>query len=367
MKRKVVSVLLAAMMVTGVALTGCGGSSSGDADSSASGSAAASSGTDASSAQDSSDSSSADAATSSGDFKLKDDLVYRIGYVNNDNSDPNTYPAALKLKAYVETEEFAQKIGADSVEVLIADSALDVEKQATNIETLLTKGVDIMFLNGVDTEGNTASVEACNAEGVPVFMVGTEATGGSWKFVGFDETEFGETQGQWCVDNLPENSKIFILEGTPGREATIKRKAGVEDIVAQRSDLEIVSSQNGDFDAATAMQVTEDWITAYGDEIDCIVAADDKEANGAVEALKQNDMLDQVDVVGCICLKDTADSIRNGDWKAAVLCYWASIGDLCGELAEKMYLGEEIPDRNNITLYAVDDTNVDELIEKVYG
>ncbi len=366
MKRKVVSVLLAAVMVTSMAMVGCGKGE--DAGNSGKSSSAASSGTDASSAQDGSESASSDSGqTSSGDFKLKDDLVYRIGYVNNDNSDPNTYPAALKLKDYVESEEFAKKIGADSVEVLIADSALDVEKQATNIETLLTKGVDIMFLNGVDTEGNTASVEACNAEGVPVFMVGTEATGGDWKFVGFDETEFGETQGQWCVDNLPENSKIFILEGTPGREATIKRKAGVEDIVAQRSDLEVVSSQNGDFDAATAMQVTEDWITAYGDEINCIVAADDKEANGAVEALKQNNMLDQVDVVGCICLKETADAIRNGDWKAAVLCYWASIGDLCGELAEKMYLGEEIPDRNNITLYAVDDSNIDELIEKVYG
>ncbi len=354
MKRKAISLLVATSMIGTLALAGCGGSDT---------SGSASSG----SSQASSQSSSAAATTSGDGFDLPGELVYRVGFVNIDNADPNCYPAAVNFQNYVQSAEFAEAIGADAVEVMIADSALDIEKQATNVETLLTKGVDMMFIIGVDTEGNTTCVENCNAEGVPVFMVGTEATGGSWKFIGFDEVDYGAKQGEWCVENLPENAKICLLEGTAGREASVKRKQGFEEAIAVREDLEILSSQPGDFDSATSMQVTEDWITAYGDEIDCIVGPDNKSAAGAVEALNQNNMLDQVKVVGCVGSLDDTTYINDDSWAAGVLCYWPSIGNLCGEVCKAMYLGETVEDRTNIELYAIDKTNVEELSKEVLG
>lgn len=359
MKRKGMAMLLAMSLMTSMILGGCSGEDT-NGNGSVSGSGFDGGGTT------SQTSSSGNTAGESG-YSLPDQLVYRVGFVNIDNSDPNCYPAALNFQNYVQSQEFTAAIGADSVEVLIADSAQDIEKQATCVETLLTKGVDMMFIIGVDTEGNTACVETCNAEGVPVFMVGTEATGGSWRFIGFDEVEYGATQGQWCVDNLPENAKICLLEGTAGREASVKRKQGVEEALAAREDLEIIASQPGDFEAAASMQVTEDWITAYGDEIDCIIAADNKEASGAVEALNQNKMLDQVQVVGVVCLPEDTAAIEDGSWAAGVLCYWPSIGELCGQVCKAMYLGEEVEERTNIELYAIDKTNMDELSKKVFG
>ena len=302
-----------------------------------------------------------------GDFSLPDELVYRIGFVNIDNADPNCYPAALNFKEAVESEEFAKEIGADKVEVMIADSALDIEKQSTNVETLLTKGVDMIFLIGVDTEGNTAAVETCMAEGVPVFMVGTEASGGTWKFIGFDEYDFGYTQGKWAADNLPEGAKICILEGTPGREASVKRLEGAQAAIAEREDLEVLSTQPGNFDAADSMQVTEDWITNFGDDIDCIIAADDKSASGAAEALASNDMQDSVAVVSCVTAAEQTENIKDGSWDAAVVCYWPSIGYLCADIAKDMYLGNEVPERSNIELYAMDADNCEELTAQVFG
>ena len=359
--KKAVQILAAAGIVGVLALSACGKESGSTSESSKSGwnkevSESASSASNASGG-----------ATETEGYALPSKLVYRVGFIDFDNAAPNTYLAAMNFKDYVESEEFAAEIGVDQVEVMVADSAMDIEKQSTNVETLLTKGVDMMFIIGVDTEGNTAAVEACNAEGIPVFMVGTEATGGSWRFIGFDETELGKTQGQWCVDNLPENAKIFYLEGTPGREASTKRKQGFEEAISAREDLEIVSSQNGDFDAATSMQVTEDWITAYGDEIDCIVGSDDKSAAGAVEALNQNQMLDDVAVVGVVHLPENAEAIQEGSWRAAVLCYWPSIGTLSGEICKAIYMGQDIEDRTNIQLYALDSSNLEELSKEVFG
>lgn len=356
MKKKLIAAMLTVAMASAL-LAGCGGS----------GGTSAQSGTqEQEKSEDTADGGEAEEAgsntASEEDITLRDDLVYRVGFANIDDSDNCCYPAALKFKEYVESEEFAKSIGVDKVETLLTDSAGDIEKQTTNVETMLTKGVDMMFIIGVDTEGNTTAVEQCNAEGVPVFMVGTEASGGIWKFVGFDETQLGQGQGKWCADNLPENTKICYLEGTPGREAAVLRKEGFLDGIAQRDDLEVLSSQTGDFDTETAMQVTEDWIQAYGDDIGCIVAADGKMITGACEAVKAAALGDQVTTCGVVSVEDDAYLIEQGDEDYAIFVYWPSIGTLCGEIAEKVYKGEQVDARTNIELQNMTKDNVKELL-----
>ncbi|MDR1247913.1 MAG: sugar ABC transporter substrate-binding protein, partial [Treponema sp.] len=192
----------------------------------------------------------------------KSEFLYRVGFVNIADRDPVCYPSMLKFVDRIKSDELLKKVGVEKIEVLTADSDLNIERQATNVETMLTNGVDIIFIIGVDTEGNTTSVEQCNAAGVPVFMVGTEASGGEWKFVGFNESELGKKQGDWCAENLPLNTNICYLQGVPGREATWLREEGFRQAIASRSDLRIISAQTGMWEAARAMQVTEDWIQA---------------------------------------------------------------------------------------------------------
>lgn len=294
--------------------------------------------------------------------EAESEYVYRVGYVNIDDSNNVCYPAAKNFKAFVESEEFAEAVGADKVEALMIDSASDIEKQTTGVETLLNKGVDMVFIVGVDTAGNTTAVEACNAENVPVFMVGTEASGGDWKFIGFDEKELGKYQGEWCVENLPENANICYLEGTPGREATVLRKEGFEEALSVRKDLNIISSQTGNFTSADAMQVTEDWIQVYGDEIDCIVSADGTMLVGTCEALKGANMLESVTTCGVIACDDEVYLIAEGTADYAVFVYWPSIGTLCGEVAQRAYQGEKIEERTNIDLHHITIDNYEELL-----
>ena len=355
MKKRLIAAMLTAAMAAAL-LSGCGGSGG-----TSSGGGTQEKSEDAAGADNAAEETGSDMASEE-DITLRDDLVYRVGFANIDDSDNCCYPAALKFKEYVESDEFAKSIGVDKVETLLTDSAGDIEKQTTNVETMLTKGVDMMFIIGVDTEGNTTAVEQCNAEGVPVFMVGTEASGGIWKFVGFDETQLGQGQGKWCADNLPENTKICYLEGTPGREAAVLRKEGFMDGIAQRDDLEVLSSQTGDFDTETAMQVTEDWIQAYGDDIGCIVAADGKMITGACEAVKAAALRDQITTCGVVSVEDDAYLIEQGDEDYAIFVYWPSIGTLCGEIAEKIYKGEQVDARTNIELQDMTKDNVKELL-----
>lgn len=328
MKKRLLAVLMASAMAATTLLTGCG--------------------------------SSGGSSSASGDG----DKVYRVGFVNIDDADQNCYAATQNFINAVNSPEFAKAVGVDKVEAVTADSAKDIEKQTTNVETLLTKGVDMMFIIGVDTEGNTTAVNACNQEGVPVFMVGTEASGGDWKFVGFNETELGQKQGEWCAANLPQNANICYLEGVPGREAAVKRKEGFLDGISSRSDLNVLSSQTGKFETAAAMQVTEDWIQAYGDKINCIVSADSMMAIGMVEALKSAGMNDSVTTCGVMHLgEQDGYMIKDGDMSYAVFVSWPSIGTLCADIAQRVYAGETIDDQTYIELTDVTADNYDEVVK----
>jgi ABC-type sugar transport system substrate-binding protein len=294
----------------------------------------------------------------------KPEFLYRVGFVNIADSNPVCYPSMLKFLERMQSSELLQKIGVDKIEVLTADSDYNIERQTSNVETLLTNGVDIIFIIGVDTEGNTVAVEQCNAAGVPVFMTGTEASSGEWKFIGFNEIELGRKQGEWCAANLPQNTKIHYLQGTPGREATLLREQGFREGIAGRSDLAIVSAQTGNFEIARAMQVTEDWIQAYGNAIGCIVAADSTMIEGSIEALKAAQMVDDVITCGVVQLGTwDAAPIREGTEDYAVFVYWPSIGTLCADIAAEYYLGNEIAEKTYIELFDVTPANYTQYAE----
>lgn len=337
MKKRLLAILMASAMCLSL-LAGCGG------------------GTDAPAGNAPAGNEPSGDAPASGDTAAPEsDKVFRLGFVNLADSDANCFQCQSVMKEIVQSDEFKEKVGApQAVELYTADSDANIEKQTTNVETLLAKGIDALFLIGVDTDGNSAAVQACNDEGVPVFMVATEASEGEYKFIGFDEVALGEQQGKWCVDNLPENANICYLSGTPGREAAIMREQGFMDAIKSRTDLNIIGNQPANFMVEDAMQVTEDWIQKLGDQINCVVAQDNNSASGAVEALKAANMLDKVTVVGVITPGTwDADMVKNGEMDYGVYVGFKTLGELCAKVAEDFYTGTDIPERSLMEMYDI--------------
>lgn len=298
--------------------------------------------------------------SASGSGQVDSGNLYRVGFVNLADTDENCYTCETVFKQVVESDEFKEKIGVDTnVEVLVADSDSDIEKQTTNVETMLAQGIDALFMIGVDTDGNSTAVEACNAEGVPVFMIATEASSGDYKFIGFDEVQVGEEEANWVVENLPAGSNICYLTGTPGREATVMREEGFMNGIKD-SDLTVIGSQSADFDTSDAMQVTEDFIQAYGDKINCIVSQDGLMAGGAIEALKAANMLDNVTVCGLVTQEWMADLVKEGSLKCGIYIGFDTLGQLGAELLADLYSGKDIPDVNNIDLVHLTEDNITE-------
>lgn len=346
MKRKVLALAMAAVMMVGL-FVGCGSSSSKEE---SAGSSAA---------QTESTASAAPAETEGG-------KEYKIGICNINDSDENCFLACDTMRQICESDEFKEAVGADSIVVEWANSDGDIDKQTSNIETLLVKDIDVLFMIGVSTSGSSVAVKSCNDAGVPVFMVATESEEGEWKFVGFDEYQCGYQQGKYLAENTEGEVNVCYLTGIPGQTNVIQRKDGfvkaIED--AGRTDIKIIAEQAGNFLAEDAMQITEDWLQAYGDEIDWIVTQDNKMGQGAVEVLKAANKVGEIKVNSWIVSGTwDAELVKEGYVDYAVYVNFKTLGETMADVCMKQLNGEEVPDTNYMELFDITTENVNEYFE----
>lgn len=192
MKKKVLSFLLAATMVMGLA-TGCGSSTSTSEGSDSGDDAAAT--TEAAAADDASDSSDDAAASSSSDGELQ------VGIVLPTKDEPRWLQDQSKFEEILGDAGFTNQ-------VLFSQGSSSTEK--TNVETLISKGIKVLIICPQDGAAAAAAVQEAKDAGVKVIsydrlITGTDAVD---YYVTFDSKSVGAAQGQYLIDNAPEGSDI---------------------------------------------------------------------------------------------------------------------------------------------------------------
>ena len=103
-------------------------------------------------------------------------------------------------------------------------------KQTSQIENFITKKVDIILLNAVDTKGIAAAVQQAKDAGIPVIAVDTNAEGGVDATVTSDNYQAGKLAGEYVIEQLGGKGKIAIIDGPPVSAVTDRIK-GFEDAI----------------------------------------------------------------------------------------------------------------------------------------
>jgi inositol transport system substrate-binding protein len=101
-------------------------------------------------------------------------------------------------------------------------------------------------------------------------------------------------------------------------EAAIKRTSGFVDMIeADYPNIEIVATEVGNWQRDQGVSITENWLTAYGEEIDAVVANNDEMALGAIEVLQRAGR-DDVIVLGVDFTPDAKAAIEEGTMAGSV-------------------------------------------------
>lgn len=250
--------------------------------------------------------------------------------------------------------------------VTTLDPELDVQKQISCVEELISKGVELVFLNPADYIGIKPALVSARKANIPVIVV--DAPVFDSDLVAATVVSDNYKAGVLCAENVirklgkDAEAEIVILEHPSARSA-VERISGFEDEIAKQPGMKIAARKSSDGQLELAMSVMES-VLEENKKIDVVMGLNDPTAIGAIAALKAAGRLDGVLVYGVDGSEDAKRLIQSGEMTATIAQFPKEIGRSAAELAYKVLAGEHISDyylKTKVEL--VNSTNIDEYIK----
>ena len=225
-----------------------------------------------------------------------------------------------------------------NINLSVVNASDDTAKQASDIEDLISKNVQVIIVNPVDSDAVAPAVESAIAANIPVIALdrivnGVEVT----TQISSDNVAGAKMAGEYLIELVGENSKVAELIGIPGASATIDRGKGFHE--ATDNKLNIVASQTANFNRAEGLTVMENILQANPD-IKGVFAHNDEMALGALEAIQAAGK--DISIVGFDATDDAVLAIKEGSMKATVAQKPDLMGAIAVETALKIINGETV-------------------------
>jgi len=191
---------------------------------------------------------------------------------------------------------FEKKVKAlcPNCEVVYSNAEQDPAKQLSQVEAAITKQVDAMVLDPVDSASAAGMVAKAKAQNIPVISYDrliTDAPNLDY-YISFDNEKVGVLQGNSLVDKLKKDGakgSIFMINGAPTDNNAKLFKQGAHSVI-DKSEFKVAKEYDTpDWSPDKAQSEMEQAITAVGKNgFVGVYAANDGNAGGAIAAMKGN-------------------------------------------------------------------------------
>jgi D-xylose transport system substrate-binding protein len=242
-------------------------------------------------------------------------------------------------------ENYAEEHG---FELVVQSAEDDPQKQLSQIENLLSQGVDVLIIQSLDAEAVAPAVDIAHEEGVQViaydrFIMNADLD----YYITFDSVKVGEVQAQFVVDQAPKGNYIWLKGGPEDNNAHLVAQ-GHKNILQpyiDRGDINIVLEQwcNG-WDPNEALKHTENGLTLADNDIQGVIASNDGTAGGAVQALAAQGLAGKVPIAGQDADLAACQRIVEGIQTGTVYKPLAKLNAACIQLAVALATGQDPDD-----------------------
>jgi ribose transport system substrate-binding protein len=179
-----------------------------------------------------------------------------------------------------------EKLGGAGTSVL--DSETKAEKQQSNVESLLSKGVDAIALSPVDAASAVPVLRQAKDAGASVVTVAVETPEAPVVVEGAYEggRQGGVAAAEWVKENHPDWDVRMGIVAFPQFQQTVDRARGfVDGVKSVIKDAKVATEQDGGAVLDKATQTAENMIQAHP-EANVWFGINDDSALGALRALK---------------------------------------------------------------------------------
>jgi D-xylose transport system substrate-binding protein len=183
-----------------------------------------------------------------------------------------------------------------SCEIIYSNANQDATVQLSQAEAALTNGAQVLVLDPVDSAAAATIADKAKAQNVPVIAYDRLVLNSSGVnyYISFDNEEVGKLQAQSLVDELNKmdikNPSIVMINGSPtDNNAGLFKKGAhsVFDPLVTAGNLTIAKEYDTpDWSPDQAQTEMQQALTALGNKVDGVYAANDGTASGAIAAMK---------------------------------------------------------------------------------
>lgn len=253
----------------------------------------------------------------------------------------------------------------------IEDGQNDQSTQNNQVDTMLAKGASVVAVSVCDVTAAPTLIQKCKDAGnVPIIFFNKEIT--DYDVINFYENAYQVTstggdygasiQAQMVIDywkEHPEMDKngdgklqLVYLMGDPGHTASQPRcdylKSTIEDAGIE---IDLLAEDTGMWVTATAKEKMDAWVSKYGDEIECCVAGNDAMALGALSAVEAagfntdgEESSKYIPIYGIDALPEILSKIESGEITGSVLQDAKTQGQTIVKMAENLTSGKDAVD-----------------------
>ena len=238
---------------------------------------------------------------------------------------------------------FKSKSNADvTYEVTIMDGKNDQAEQTNQIDNFIVQNYDVLILNLVQSSGAATIMQKCKDANIPVVFINREPSeadmsanntgdyAGKFTYVGADARQSGKFQGELIADltnkgdiNGDGKLQYVMIEGDPENvDAKYRTQFSISQYKDKAGlDVDQLLDQVGMWDRAKGQQIAQDALTQYGDQIEVIFCNNDDMALGAKASIEAagRTVGENIYLVGVDALAEAVQAVMDGAMTGTVL------------------------------------------------
>lgn len=202
------------------------------------------------------------------------------------------------------------------VECVITVANNKEDKQANDVDNLLTQGVDVLVIAPQNATQAASMVEKAKAQGVPVIsydrLINSDKVD---LYVSHQVPVIGQKIAEYALQKVPKGNYLMVYGASTDNNAVIMKQAMLK-VLQPAIDSKAITIKADqfieDWKPAKALDFVENALTQNADDIQAVVVSNDGMAGGVVSALDKRGLIGKVIVTGQDAQKDALQNIAAG-------------------------------------------------------
>lgn len=260
-------------------------------------------------------------------------------------------------------------------EIVATDAGGNMNKQISDVEDMLSQGIDVLVLNPQDPAAGVNIAKKAAAKGVPVIDLDSDISLDAPVItrVMANNAANNKMLGEYAVKHFgskPINAVIISgnqgnLVGAARRDNFIASVMEEQMRVNGSTSFTVLTQGWGNWDQQGGLKAMEDALVAHGDKINAVYSEMDDMALGAIRALKASGKLKNVTVIAHDGYKKGLEAVKNGDMLATASNNPKLLAEKVMEIVKDYTAGKrKFADYEYITPTLITKDNVDKYYDK---